>query len=149
MRQENWDRPQLAAWAARLGQVRDADARPALLIAHSFGCLAAVHSIARDSANIAGVLLVAPANPEKFAVSDLLPALPLPCPAIMVYSSNAPWMRADCAVRWGRRWGCELVDGGALGHINADSGLGDWHQGMEILCVLAEKAHNRLVALSP
>ena len=148
VRQDDWERPQLAAWAARLGQVRSADPRPALLVAHSFGCLTAVHSIARDSGNVAGVLLVAPADPQKFAVADLLPALPLPCPSIMVSSSNDPWMRADNAAHWAQRWGCELVNGGALGHINADSGLGDWAEGKALLHRLAEKAHNSQVAIS-
>ena len=148
VRQDDWSNPQLSAWAARLGQVRRADARPCLLVAHSFGCLTAVHSIARNADNVAGVLLVAPADPQKFAVSALLPALPLPCPAIMVRSSNDPWMRADSAALWARRWGCELEEGGALGHINADSGLGDWHHGLSLLRRLAEKAHNRQLVLS-
>ncbi len=148
VRQDHWDHPQLAAWAARLGQVRAADPRPVLLVAHSFGCLTAVHSIARDSGKVAGALLVAPADPDKFAVADLLPALPLPCPAIMVTSSNDPWMRAECAARWARRWGCALVEGGALGHINAESGLGDWPAGQALLRRLAEKAHNSQVAFS-
>ncbi len=148
VRQDDWAHPQLAAWAARLGQVRSADPRPALLVAHSFGCLTAVHSIARDSARLAGVLLVAPADPDKFAVADKLPALPLPCPAIMVGSSNDPWMRAERAALWARRWDCELVEAGPLGHINADSGLGDWPEGAALLRRLAERAHNRLVAFS-
>jgi hypothetical protein len=148
VRQDNWDDPKLTAWAARLGQVRQNDPRPALLVAHSFGCLTAVHSIARDSDNVAGVLLVAPADPAKFGVADMLPALPLPCPAIMVGSSDDPWMRAECAAQWARRWGCELVEGGALGHINAESGLGDWPQGAALLHRLAQKAHNRQMAFS-
>ena len=148
VRQDHWDRPQLAAWAARLGQVRAADPRPALLVAHSFGCLTAVHSIARDCSNLAGALLVAPADPDKFSVADLLPALPLPCPSIMVASSNDPWMRADNAARWAGRWGSELVEGGLLGHINAESGLGNWPQGQALLRRLAEKAHNRMAAIS-
>lgn len=148
VRQDDWEHPHLAAWAARLDQVREGDARPALLVAHSFGCLTAVHSIARNSDNVAGVLLVAPADPDKFGVADKLPALPLPCPAIMVSSSNDPWMRAESAALWARRWGCELVESGPLGHINADSGLGDWPQGVILLRRLAEQAHNRQVAIS-
>ena len=146
VRQDDWDHPHLATWAARLGQVRGADSRPAELVAHRYGCLPAVHSIARDSGNVAGALLVAPADPDKFAVADLLPALPLPCPAVLVASSNDPWMRADNAGRWADRWGCELVEGGPLGHINAESGLGDWPAGHRLLRRLAEKAHNRRVA---
>ncbi len=148
VRQDDWEHPHLASWAARLDDVRRADPRPALLVAHSFGCLTAAHSIARDSGNVAGALLVAPADPDKFAVSHLLPALPLACPTIMVSSSNDPWMRADSAARWADRWGCEVVEGGPLGHINADSGLGDWQQGLALLHKLVEQAHNRLLAFS-
>ena len=148
VRQDDWDHPQLVAWAARLGHLRRYDTRPALLVAHSFGCLTAVHSIARDSDNLAGALLVAPTDPDKFAVADLLPALPLPCPSIVVASSNDPWMRADQAALWARRWGSTLVDGGPLGHINADSGLGGWSDGAALLRRLAEQAHNRQLAFS-
>ncbi|HEY0062111.1 MAG TPA: alpha/beta fold hydrolase [Telluria sp.] len=148
VRQDDWEHPHLATWATRLGQVRARDPRPALLVAHSFGCLTAVHSIARDDADIAGALLVAPADPDKFGVSDLLPALALPCPSIVVASSNDPWMRASSAAEWARRWGSELVEAGALGHINADSGLGDWVAGQRLLHRLAEMAHNERMAIS-
>ena len=33
-------------------------------------------------------------------------------------------------------WGARLVDGGALGHINAESGLGAWPQGQALLLQL-------------
>jgi NitT/TauT family transport system substrate-binding protein len=49
--QDNWDDPQLPLWSARLDQLRAADARPTLVVAHSFGSLTAVHSIARDARN--------------------------------------------------------------------------------------------------
>lgn len=148
VRQDDWEHPELSAWATRLGQVRARDPRPALLVAHSFGCLTSVHSIARSAANLAGVLLVAPADPDKFGVADRLPALPLPCPSILVSSSNDPWMRASRAAAWAGRWGSELVEAGPLGHINADSGLGDWHAGLRLLHRLAEKAHNGRLAFS-
>ncbi|SHG42693.1 alpha/beta hydrolase [Massilia sp. CF038] len=148
VRQDDWDHPNLVTWAARLGQVRARDPRPALLIAHSFGCLTAVHSIARDSANVAGALLVAPADPDKFGVADMLTALPLGCPSLVVASSNDPWMRASKAALWAQRWDSELVEAGPLGHINADSGLGDWAAGQDLLHRLAEKAHNERLAFS-
>ncbi len=148
VRQDEWDSPDLPRWAARLDQVRRADPRPALFIAHSFGCLTAVHSIARDGANVAGALLVAPADPDKFGVAERLPALPLPCPSLLVSSADDPWMAADKASEWGRRWGSELVHAGSLGHINADSGLGDWLAGQGYLQRLVEKAHNERLAFS-
>ena len=144
VRQDDCNDPQLMTWAARLDQVRASDPRPALLIAHSFGALTCAHAIARDGANVAGALLVAPADPDKFGVASLLPALPLPCPSIVVASANDPWMQAERAAQWAARWGSELVDAGPLGHINAKSGLGAWPGGMTLLHRLAERAHNKL-----
>jgi uncharacterized protein len=148
VRQDDWDHPDLSAWAGRLGQVRARDPRPALLVAHSFGCLTAVHSLARNGDNVAGALLVAPADPDKFGVADLLPALPLPCPSILVSSSNDPWMRASRAAEWAARWGSSLVEAGEVGHINAESGLGDWSAGASLLRRLADRAHNGRLVIS-
>ena len=147
VRQDDWDQPCLVTWAARLDLVRRRDPRPALLVAHSFGALTAVHSIARDGVNVAGALLVAPADPDKFGVASLLPALPLPCPTLVVASANDPWMGAARAAQWTARWGGELVEAGPLGHINADSGLGDWQGGKALLHRLAEQAHNTMLAM--
>ena len=69
VRQDDWSDPDLPAWAARVDQVRARDPRPALLVAHSFGCLAAVHSIAANPRGVAGAFLVAPADPDKFGVA--------------------------------------------------------------------------------
>ncbi|MES2321169.1 MAG: alpha/beta hydrolase [Pseudomonadota bacterium] len=146
--QDDWDHPQLAAWSARLDAVRRRDPRPSLLVAHSFGCLTVAHSIARDDDNIAGVLLVAPADPDKFGVATQLPLLPFPCPSLMVSSANDPWMSATKAALWAARWRCELVEAGALGHINADSRIGDWAQGQRCLQRIADLAHNRRLAFS-
>lgn len=148
VRQDDWDHPYLPAWSAQLDLLRRADPRPALLIAHSFGCLTAAHSIARDSRGVAGALLVAPADPDKFGVVNLLPALALDCPTIMVSSANDPWMTAGKAALWARRWGSELIEAGPLGHINAESGLGDWQKGLDYLHDLAELAHNTWLAIS-
>ncbi|HNN16403.1 MAG TPA: alpha/beta hydrolase, partial [Giesbergeria sp.] len=30
-------------------------------------------------------------------------------------------------------WGARFIDAGERGHINAESGLGDWAEGMELL----------------
>jgi predicted alpha/beta hydrolase family esterase len=123
-------------------QVRQRDARPTLIVAHSFGCLASVHSVARDPANIAGLLLVAPADPEKFGVAALLPDAALPLPSIMIASTNDPWMPLERARQWAGRWGSTFINGGALGHINAESGLRDWLFGQQQLQLLVDRAHN-------
>jgi predicted alpha/beta hydrolase family esterase len=148
VRQDDWSNPDLPAWAARLDQLRRLDPRPALLVAHSFGCLASLYSIAANPRGVAGAFLAAPADPDKFGVAGMLPSASLPCPSVVISSSNDPWMRAEQARLWARRWGSELVDAGAAGHINAESGLGDWLLGQEKLQLLYDLAHNERPAMS-
>lgn len=140
--QDNWEEPDLPDWAARVDQLRALDPRPALFIAHSFGCLATVRSIAAQPAGVAGALLVAPADPHKFGVADDLPHAALPAPSTIIASRDDPWMAFDAAAVWARRWSSELVDAGAVGHINAASELGDWPFGQRALQKLYERAHS-------
>ena len=105
-----------------------------------------MHSVARDPAGVAGLLLVAPADPDKFNVADQLPGQALPVPSIMIGSTNDPWMAASRAASWGERWHSQFINGGPLGHINAESGLGDWPEGLEILYFLIDKVQNGALA---
>jgi predicted alpha/beta hydrolase family esterase len=68
--------------------------------------------------------LVAPADPSKFGLGESLQGDRLPCPTSLVASSNDPWMPLSEASRWAARWGCPLINLGAAGHINAESGHG-------------------------
>lgn len=129
--QDDWSTPDLARWSARVGQAaraaqaeRPRHAPRAVLVAHSFGCLASLHWAVQARDAVAGVLLVAPADPDKFGVADQLPQRALPFPAVLVASRNDPWLGYGQALEWGARWGAEVVDAGHAGHINADSGLG-------------------------
>lgn len=149
VQQDDWDHPQLDTWVRRLDEWRARDPRPTLFIAHSFGCLTTVTSIARHPEGAAGALLVAPAHPDRFGVAAQLPQAQLPCPTILVNSDNDPWMPAATAALHARRWGSALVEGGLLGHINAESGLGDWREGQRHLHRLAEMAHNTMMATLP
>jgi hypothetical protein len=146
--QDDWSQPDLLAWTARLEAVRRRDARPALLVAHSFGCLASVRAMAREASAYLGALLVAPADPHKFGVDSLLPQASLAVPAVLISSANDPWMRADHAAAWAGRWGAELVEAGPLGHINAESDLGNWPDGKRQLRRVVELAQNRGLAVS-
>jgi predicted alpha/beta hydrolase family esterase len=137
--QWNWDRPQLDAWSAQVGHMLRRSRRPTLLVAHSFGCLASVHRAAIGIPNLAGALLVAPADPRKFGVEHALPAKPLAIPTVVIGSEDDPWMPAERAREWAGRWGSEFVNAGRLGHINADSGLGDWPFGFAQLARLAQR----------
>lgn len=120
--------------------MRREERRPTLIVAHSFGCLTTVHSLARDPEGVAGVLLVGPADPDKFGVAAQLPHKRLPCPGILIASQTDPWMTLEHAAQWARRWNCKYIDGGAIGHINAESKLGDWIYGQAQLQTLSDLA---------
>ncbi len=138
--QDDWAEPDLAAWSARVDRVRGDERRPTLIVAHSFGCLAAIDSVARAPDGVAGLLLVAPADPARFGLELRVPRQPLPCPSIVISSSDDPWMALDNARLWAGRWHSEFVEAGALGHINAASDLGDWAFGRARLESLVERA---------
>lgn len=131
VQQDDWATPELSRWSRRMSQVLDESDQPTLIVAHSFGCLTTMHAASDGRANLAGALLVAPADPEKFGVADILRDARLPCPAIVIGSSNDPWMASHRAAYWADSWGCGFVNAGALGHINAESNLGDWEQGLQ------------------
>jgi predicted alpha/beta hydrolase family esterase len=87
-------------------------------------------------------LLVAPADPANFGLVDRFPKTTLPFPSILVGSTNDPWMEVQDASRWASVWGSEFINAGALGHINAESGLGDWPFGLIQLRRLVSRASN-------
>ena len=60
----------------------------------------------------------------------------LPFPAILVGSQNDPYCSAQRAQWLAGNWGARWVDQGACGHINAESGLGDWPLGQALLAEL-------------
>lgn len=100
--QARWDAPVLEVWSERLRQQLQKSAQPTLAIAHSFGCLTTVHGALNQVPNLAGALLVAPADPDKFDVSAAVSGR-LPVPAIVVGSLNDPWMESRRAGTYQRR----------------------------------------------
>ena len=136
--QDDWDNPHLATWAGKLEQALRSSDKPVLLAAHSFGCLTTVHAAARGAPNIAGALMVAPADPEKFGVAEILTGHTLPFPAIVLGSTTDPWMTHGRAEYWAGQWGAQYRCLGAVGHINAETGLGDWPEGLALLGSLAK-----------
>lgn len=55
---------------------------------------------------------------------------------MLVGSHDDPYCSFERAGTLAAAWGARLVDGGALGHINAESGLGAWPQGQALLLQL-------------
>jgi predicted alpha/beta hydrolase family esterase len=134
--QDDWEQPDLLRWSRRLDEVLNRSTQPTIVIAHSFGCLASVHAASCDRHNLTCALLVAPADPDKFGVAEKLLDARLPCPSIVVGSSNDPWMASKRAAYWADSWGSGFLNGGPLGHINADSNLGVWKSGLQQLSLL-------------
>jgi predicted alpha/beta hydrolase family esterase len=126
----DWDTPDLGHWTAAIGECLSNSTRPAILVAHSFGCLAAAQFALDYPEQVAGVLLVAPADPSRFSGVTAPRKAELSCPGILVASRNDPWMEIDVARDWARAWGLEFWDEGRAGHINAASGHGRWIAGL-------------------
>lgn len=124
--QEDWSAPDLDHWSARIAKTLASHGDgPWVVAAHSFGCLALARYLAlHPTTAVAAVLFVAPADPDKFGVADLLPTSPLIQPSTMVISHNDPWMQATKARLWALRWGSHSIHLGMAGHINAEAGFG-------------------------
>src|SRR5262245_31338805 len=65
VQQDNWDRPDLSEWLARLASAVETWPEP-VMVAHSLGCLLVAHlALARPDLPITAALLVAPADVES------------------------------------------------------------------------------------
>jgi uncharacterized protein len=139
--QSDWLWPKRGDWMARLEEVLLGDERPALLAAHSLGCqlVAAWAAHSRHSARVHGALLVAPPDLErKDMPPNLHPWRPivrrrLPFAAMVVTSSDDPFCAPERSALMARDWGAQAVTVGARGHVNSESGLGDWPAGRALL----------------
>jgi predicted alpha/beta hydrolase family esterase len=129
--QANWDIPDLGAWTNSLFQEVNESADAVWIVAHSFGCLASLQVVQKIPDRICGLLLVAPADPEKFGVAKQLPRS-LEVPSILVSSQSDPWLSFEKAQHWAENLGSRFVDLGDAGHINSDSGFGAWQQGFDL-----------------
>jgi predicted alpha/beta hydrolase family esterase len=144
--QHDWMRPLRGDWIARLEDVVLSTDAPVVLVAHSMGCqlVAAWAAHSRNTQRVVAAFLVAPGDAER---EELRPVLanwsplvlqPLPFPSTLVASSNDPYCSLERAAIFASAWGSDLVNLGAAGHINADSGLGDWPEGQALLQSLVQ-----------
>lgn len=139
--QDDWHTPTRSAWVARLEETVLEQPGPVVIVAHSLGCITTAHMKPEAAARVRGALLVAPADPERRAVlSDFAPVpyAALPYRSILVASSNDPYCPIRLAGAYARAWGSEFVRLQNAGHINVDSGHGDWPLGRALLQSLTE-----------
>ena len=134
--QDNWVAPSRQAWVGTLAELLLGRPEPAVVVAHSLGCIATSHLPAEAAARIQGALLVAPADPERRSVlSDFAPVpyQKLPYRSVLVASSNDPYCPIRLAGAYARAWGSEFVRLQSAGHINVESGFGAWPLGLALL----------------
>ncbi len=138
VQQADWDWPRRGDWMARLEDVVLASEGAVVLVAHSLGChlVAAWAALSQHTAPVRGALLVAPPDIERAdtppQVSGWRPVMrrPLPFAAIVLHSDDDPYCASERAQDMAADWGAQAVNLGAAGHLNADSGLGDWPAGL-------------------
>jgi predicted alpha/beta hydrolase family esterase len=145
-----WDDPIRNVWMSRIDQAVAAAQGPVVLVAHSLGCQAVLWwaSLLGEGvcANVVGALLVAPPDVERpDADPRLLRFAPtprglMPFPTIVAASSNDPWCTLDHAEEIAAGLAADFVRFDDAGHLNAESGLGAWREGQELLERLLDRA---------
>lgn len=152
----DWAKPTLHEWVPALDRAVRESPRPVVLAAHSLGCLtaawwAALCWVEAFGDKVKGALLVAPPNVDALNAEPRLrdfrplPRLRLPFPTLLVASRNDPYADFRSAQTMAAAWGSEMIDAGPLGHINADSGIGEWPRGLRLIASLSGHNPNLLV----
>jgi predicted alpha/beta hydrolase family esterase len=136
VQQDNWISPTRSAWVNRIAETVLAQNAPVVIVAHSLGAIATTHLPSEAAKRIQGALLVAPADPERRApLVDFspVPYQALPYRSVLVASSNDPYCPVRTAGAYARAWGSEFVRLQNAGHINIESGFGEWPLGLALL----------------
>ncbi len=139
--QHDWIRPLRGDWMARLEEEVLAATGPVVLAAHSLGCMlvAAWAAHSQNATSVLGALLVAPGDPCREELQAALKSWSpvvmqrLPFHSILLGSHDDPYCSFERAQVFATAWGSDFVDYGHRGHLNANSGLGDWPQGLALL----------------
>ena len=149
VQQHDWVRPLRGDWSAQLEEAVLAAPGQVVLAAHSLGCILvaswAAHS--QNTGKVHGALLVAPGDVERDALRELIPGWtpivrrPLPFAAILIAANDDPYCDVERSRGMAADWGARFIDAGAGGHLNAESGLGEWPQGRTLLEELMKEDH--------
>jgi len=133
----SWDDPEFDDWSDALG--RAIGHEPAVLVAHSLGCLLAVRWAAANPGRVAGLFLVAapdaggahfPRQAVSFGGAD---AVTPGVPALLIASDDDPYATPAASAALAEAWSAPLLSVGARGHLNSASRLGEWSEGRVLL----------------
>lgn len=132
----------VAAIQAQLTQIEG----PVILVAHSAGVLMTVHWAAQYQHTIKAALLVTPPDlngswPDNYPTTEALsqqgwtplPMEALPFPSIVAASRNDPLASYPAVAEMAQNWGSQLIDLGAVGHLNPAAGFGPWPQALQLI----------------
>jgi len=139
--QRDWENPHVDEWLQTLDKTLQKAQGDCILIAHSLGVALVAHwAVKFHSSKVRAALLVSPSDvdspahtPDSVRGFAPMPLAPLPFKSLVVASSNDPFVTLDRAEFFANRWQAEFESIGPCGHINADSNLGDWPQGLALL----------------
>lgn len=139
--QHDWMKPLRGDWVARLEDVVLSCDEPAVLVAHSLGCIlvAAWAAHSQNTSRVKAALLVAPGDVERPEIREQIPSWTpielqaLPFLGVLVASRNDPYCAFERSRLFAHAWNCQFMDYGDCGHINADSGLASWPEGHVLL----------------
>jgi predicted alpha/beta hydrolase family esterase len=144
VKQKDWDTPLCSDWVQVLEKAVAVAGPNTVLVAHSLGCLLVAHWAAQTAQTIRGALLVAAPDPQapSFPAGaqgfSPVPLQRLPFESVVVASTNDPYGSVEYLRRSAEHWGSRFVCIAEAGHINAESGLGVWSEGFEILKTLLD-----------
>ena len=134
-----WDSPVCDDWVRALDVAVRACPSPPMLIAHSLACLLVAHWAHRSALLPKGAFLVAVPDPHGASFPAKARGFtPVPMGSfgfrsLVVASTNDSFGSLAHATHCAIAWGSTFVDIGQAGHINADSGHGEWEEGYGLL----------------
>jgi predicted alpha/beta hydrolase family esterase len=141
--QQDWEKPERGVWLQALSNQFVTPADQTVIVAHSLGCALAVHWLIQHKMSDRiprFVMLVATADvddagrtPESVRSFAPMPTDRLPCPSVVVASTDDPYVSFERTQYFASCWGSMFVSAGDGGHLNAESSLGDWPFGLAIL----------------
>jgi len=145
--QQDWETPRRCDWVARIAEELRQAPGPVVFVGHSLGCIAVAHSCQSAPSEInkvRGALLVAPADVDRADMpAQIRDFAPIPCrrlpfPSMVIASNDDPYLTIERAQELAEMWGGQFLNIGSAGHINSESGLGDWPDGKRMLRRLLE-----------
>jgi uncharacterized protein len=146
--QADWHNPDPLGWICTIDAVINRSDCPTIIVAHSLGCLAvsAWAALSRiDPKKPIAAMLVAPCDPCQMGAHPAIARFGevsqrrLPIVSVLVASANDPYATFTRSGVFASQWGSQLIEAGELGHINAQSNLGAWRWGQNILETLIAK----------